>query len=224
MFGGLTIGLAYMVDRLGETAFLISINLFGMVGGPVVGVIINGIFLPFVNSWGAGAGLVTSLTVGLYIGTEPLLNPPPSFNLPMRTDGCWRDNVTSQMSDVGNTSAPLPALGLPGNLTAGHKYLEVLKASYTAQLAQATLTVLVSVGVGGLVSLLTGRNRNRILDPRTYIRYTSDPSSLEYQETGISRVLPPVMCVSRTEYSTCYIDGINHKSSLIINLRAFNSI
>ncbi|KAK3786879.1 hypothetical protein RRG08_051681 [Elysia crispata] len=119
MFGGLTIGLAYMVDRLGETAFLISINLFGMVGGPVVGVIINGIFLPFVNSWGAGAGLVTSLTVGLYIGTEPLLNPPPSFNLPMRTDGCWRDNVTSQMSDVGNTSAPLPALGLPGNLTAG---------------------------------------------------------------------------------------------------------
>ena len=63
MFGGLTIGLAYMVDRLGETAFLISINLFGMVGGPVVGVIINGIFLPFVNSWVRLAQIMSTKSV-----------------------------------------------------------------------------------------------------------------------------------------------------------------
>ncbi|RUS91778.1 hypothetical protein EGW08_000486, partial [Elysia chlorotica] len=51
VFGLLTVGLGFAVDSLGETAFLITFNVFGMVGSPVLGVIINGVFIRFVNSW-----------------------------------------------------------------------------------------------------------------------------------------------------------------------------
>ena len=57
IYGMVTIGLAYLVDVLGETAFMISFNMFGMVGAPVLGLIVNGIFLPFVNSWVSRAKL-----------------------------------------------------------------------------------------------------------------------------------------------------------------------
>ena len=50
-YGGLTIGLAYVASLLGTTALRISFGVFGMVGGPLLGLILNGVFFPFMNSW-----------------------------------------------------------------------------------------------------------------------------------------------------------------------------
>ena len=47
-----------MVDRLGETAFVMSFAIFGMVRSPVLGLILNGIFLPFPNSWVSTANII----------------------------------------------------------------------------------------------------------------------------------------------------------------------
>lgn len=51
IFGAMTIGLAYLASFLGKTALTISFGIFGIVGGPLLGLIMSGMFIPFMNSW-----------------------------------------------------------------------------------------------------------------------------------------------------------------------------
>lgn len=187
-YGLLTIGLAYLADILGKTALTISFSVFGMVGGPLLGVIMNGIFLPFTNSWGAGIGLLGSIAVCLYFGIDPVFNPPPSGNLPFRTDGCSLDNATSSSNftfltttmDFGNTTT-LPDRGGGGS---SHLYLSYLHYS--------TLAIIVSMVLATVVSLLTGCNKGREIDPRTHLSYSccssssKSPTSYDFHNDSVS--------------------------------------
>ncbi|KAK3786446.1 hypothetical protein RRG08_012433 [Elysia crispata] len=180
LFGALTIGLAYAVDCLGETAFLISFNVFGMVGSPVLGVIINGIFIRFVNSWGAGAGLLVSLAVGLYVGIDPMLDPPPVKTLPLRTDGCWAANLTSEMTSALLTTTAAAYTDATSLSPSGEGESSRIYLSYQHY---STLTLLISVVVASLVSLVTGRNSKQVVDPRTYIHYSWTSLTSDTQTT-----------------------------------------
>ncbi|KAK7498024.1 hypothetical protein BaRGS_00010612 [Batillaria attramentaria] len=95
-YGLVTIGLAYLAGLMGSTVLQISLSIFGMVGGPLLGLLVVGIFLPCVNSWGAGIGLVCSLCVSLWVGVGAILYPAPrSTQLPpLNTEGC---NVTGDV-------------------------------------------------------------------------------------------------------------------------------
>ncbi|RUS87058.1 hypothetical protein EGW08_005211 [Elysia chlorotica] len=190
IYGGLTIGLAYLADHLGKTALTISFSVFGMVGGPLLGVIMNGIFLPFINSWGAGAGLLGSLIICLYVGIDPVFNPPPSGNLPFRTDGCML-NSTANISSSDSLSAFLTTTEGYGNTTissgdggSSHLYLSYLHYS--------TLAIIVSMVLGALVSLITGFNKSRIVDPRTYLNYSccsstpKTPTSYDFHNGSVT--------------------------------------
>ncbi|GFS12746.1 sodium-coupled monocarboxylate transporter [Elysia marginata] len=190
LYGGLTIALAYMADHLGKTALTISFSVFGMVGGPLLGVIMNGIFLPFTNSWGAGVGLLTSLVACLYVGIDPVFNPPPSNNLPLRTDGCSLDNTTAFLNhtyltttaDYGNTT--ILSSGGGGGEGSSHLYLSYLHYS--------TLAIIVSMVFGAIVSLITGCNKGRVIDPRTHLSYSccssspKSPSSYDFHNDSVS--------------------------------------
>ena len=51
VFGLVTIGLAYLAGMLGKTVLQIAISVFGMVGGPLLSLFLEGLFLPCVNAW-----------------------------------------------------------------------------------------------------------------------------------------------------------------------------
>jgi len=178
-YGGLTIGLAYVASLLGTTALRISFGVFGMVGGPLLGLILNGVFFPFMNSWGAVSGYVVSLGACLYAGIDPIINPAPKSyfqDLPLYTTQCpGAANVTY---NTNTTSSPVNTTVLSENSTeSDHLYLSYLHYS--------TLAIVVSSVVGVLVSLITGCNKGTMVDERTYIHYpcmSSSSSSYNIQD------------------------------------------
>lgn len=192
IFGALTILLTYGADLLGKTALTISFGVFGMVGGPLLGLIMNGIFVPFMNSWGAGAGLISSLIVCLYVGIDPVIYPPPNFDLPLRTDGCplvnstWSSNSTSlwNMSSRLTTEATTTAVAHILNVSpsTGNQLSSKSDHLYLSYIHYSTLALLVSGIVGVLVSAVTCCNRGKVVDERTYYSYClTKKSSSSYQ-------------------------------------------
>lgn len=87
-FGLLTIGMAYSTKILGNMVLQISLSVFGLVGGPLLGVFFCGIFLPFVEYLGALFGLGTSLIVLIVLQTGSIVNKFPVEPLPVNVSGC----------------------------------------------------------------------------------------------------------------------------------------
>jgi hypothetical protein len=50
-YGLITVGVAYMAGGLGPRVLQITLSIFGMVGGPLLGLLTVGMFFPCVNSW-----------------------------------------------------------------------------------------------------------------------------------------------------------------------------
>ncbi|BFZ12619.1 hypothetical protein BsWGS_15658 [Bradybaena similaris] len=169
IFGAMTIGLAYLASLLGKTALTISFGIFGIVGGPLLGLIMSGMFIPFMNSWGAGIGMVASLITCFYVGLDPVFNPPPKNDLPVRSDQCPGSNIStaSLMYNISTSTTILPSHSTMAHHIAsddGHLYLSYIHYS--------TLALIVSGIVGSIVSALTCCNRGRDIDERTYYKYT----------------------------------------------------
>ncbi|RUS91779.1 hypothetical protein EGW08_000487 [Elysia chlorotica] len=98
-----------------------------------------------------------------------MLNPPTVKSLPLRTDGCWAANLTTEVTSVllnTTTAAFSDSTTLSASGEGGSSRLYLSYQHYS------TLTLLVSVVVACLVSLITGRNNKQVVDPRTYIHYS----------------------------------------------------
>lgn len=68
-----------------------ALTIFGVVGGPMLGLYTLGMFLPSCNQKGAIAGFVLSLMFSLWIGFgQP---KPPIPQLDVSTDGCGFNNT-----------------------------------------------------------------------------------------------------------------------------------
>lgn len=156
-YGLLCLGMAYISSHLGSV-LQAAISIFGMVGGPLLGLFCLGMFFPCANPPGAIAGLLAGLIMAFWIGigsivtrmtsavTSPTLNESTSFlpsNLTITT-------VTMLM--------PSTTLSKPTGLQ------RFYSLSYLWYSAHNSTTVIV---VGLIVSLLTGGMRGRSLKPGT---------------------------------------------------------
>ena len=51
MSGAVTIGLAFAAELFGPLILQVALSIYGMVGGPLLGLFICAMFIPMVNSW-----------------------------------------------------------------------------------------------------------------------------------------------------------------------------
>ncbi|ELU01974.1 hypothetical protein CAPTEDRAFT_228761 [Capitella teleta] len=142
------------------------IGLFGMIGGPVLGVFTLGIIYPWANSKGAIAGLLTSLGMTLWLGIGQQVHQPEYPRPTLSTAGCYMLNETSNFTtimpysmdyteNVWTTVAP--------QMKDNGPLASFYKVSY---LWFGSFALIICTAVGLIVSFVTGPTNPKELDPR----------------------------------------------------------
>ncbi|KAM9240848.1 LOW QUALITY PROTEIN: sodium-dependent multivitamin transporter [Leptosomus discolor] len=158
-YGLLCLGMAYVSSMLGPV-LQAAISIFGMVGGPLLGLFCLGMFFPCANSTGAVVGLLAGLAMAFWVGIGSLLRnmgaprgvpPPNSTALP----------AVGNLTTVLAATLLAPTTPAPQSPTGLQKFYSL---SYLWYSAHNSTTVIL---VGLLVSLLTGPTPAAAVDPRT---------------------------------------------------------
>ncbi|XP_032644479.1 sodium-coupled monocarboxylate transporter 1 [Chelonoidis abingdonii] len=161
-YGGVCIAMAAVASLLGGL-LQAALSIFGIVGGPLLGLFSLGILSSFANPIGAFVGLMGGFTVSLWVGIGAQIYPP----LPERTMSL---NLTTIGCDIGSP-------GTGGNWTATTEMPTLttlvhlqgterpVLADYWYSLSYlyfSTLGTLVTIALGMIVSLLTGGIKQNI--------------------------------------------------------------
>ncbi|MEQ2240024.1 hypothetical protein ILYODFUR_010646 [Ilyodon furcidens] len=72
-YGLLCLAMAYVTHLMGDSVLQVALKIFGMVGGPILGLFCLGMFFPWANSIGAIAGLVAGLAVAFWVGIGSII-------------------------------------------------------------------------------------------------------------------------------------------------------
>ncbi|KAM6290370.1 sodium-coupled monocarboxylate transporter 1 [Porphyrio hochstetteri] len=155
-FGGACIAMAAVASLMGGL-LQAALSIFGMVGGPLLGLFALGILCSFANGVGAFVGLGSGFVASLWVGIGSQIYPPlPERTKPLylSTAGC---NITS--GNLTATENPLTTI-----FTAPTVERPVLADNWysLSYLYFSTLGTLITVLVGILVSLLTGGLKQNI--------------------------------------------------------------
>uniref|UniRef100_A0A8B9JPI5 Sodium-dependent multivitamin transporter n=1 Tax=Astyanax mexicanus TaxID=7994 RepID=A0A8B9JPI5_ASTMX len=149
-YGLVCLAMAYIASLMGSV-LQAALSIFGMVGGPLLGIFCLGMFFPCANSIGALTGLVAGLVMAFWVGIG-------SFVARMQTSGLPVPDTTD-FPDMGNTTAVVMTTLMtsmsPKPRPTGVQALYSL--SYMWYSAHNSATVVV---VGLLVSLLTGMSNS----------------------------------------------------------------
>ncbi|XP_018555986.1 sodium-coupled monocarboxylate transporter 1 [Lates calcarifer] len=157
-YGALCIGMAGLASLMGGI-LQAAVSIFGVIGGPLLGLFTLGILCPFANSKGALSGLLSGLVVSLWVGIGAQIYPPPpemTLPLPLTTDGC---NFTTANS-INWTSTALPVQ--PNYITTAPVHnlnsRPVLADNWysLSYLYFSPIGTIIAISVGLIVSLFTG--------------------------------------------------------------------
>ncbi|XP_047244172.1 solute carrier family 5 member 6a isoform X2 [Girardinichthys multiradiatus] len=157
-YGLVCLVMAYVASIMGSV-LQAAFSIFGMVGGPLLGLFCLGIFFPWANSIGAVVGLAAGLAMAFWVGigsfvmrlSRPLVGPNLNTTALPLFDNMTTTVLTSLVTSP--TAKPRPT---------GVEALYSL--SYMWYSAHNSATVVV---VGLLVSLLTGPMKEKELTPGT---------------------------------------------------------
>ncbi|KAG8227162.1 hypothetical protein J437_LFUL001706 [Ladona fulva] len=141
-YGMLCLAFAFLAQSFGGV-LQASLTIFGVVGGPLLGVFTLGMFIPIANQMGAVIGLVVSVMISLWIGFGG--PKPPLPRLPVSTEGCLIDPNSTEVSSFTTI--------LPTNTTASveEDYFILYELSY---LWYVVIAFVITVVLGTLVSVL----------------------------------------------------------------------
>ncbi|NXE04731.1 SC5A8 protein, partial [Lophotis ruficrista] len=149
-YGGVCIAMAALASVLGAL-LQAALSIFGMVGGPLLGLFSLGILCSFANGIGAFVGLVSGFVISLWVGIGSQIYPP----LPERTKPLYLSTAGCNISSGNFTSTENPLTTIFNTPTTERPALadNWYSLSY---LYFSTLGTLVTVVVGIIISLLTG--------------------------------------------------------------------
>ncbi|XP_056620287.1 solute carrier family 5 member 6a [Triplophysa dalaica] len=153
-YGLVCLAMAYVASLMGSV-LQAALSIFGMVGGPLLGVFCLGMFFPCANSTGALVGLAAGLVMAFWIGIGSFVSRMPTSLAPVINGTVLPDmgNITTAVMTTLITAKPRPS---------GVQALYSL--SYMWYSAHNSATVVV---VGLLVSFLTGPWKEKQLNPGT---------------------------------------------------------
>ncbi|XP_077195305.1 sodium-coupled monocarboxylate transporter 1-like [Paroedura picta] len=146
LFGGVCLIMAGLASLMGGL-LQAALSIFGIVGGPLLGIFSLGILFPFGNAKGAFSGLICGFAVGMWVGIGSHFYRPPihrTLPLALSTAGCEKINFTTTTQF---TTLPTPTP------TRSHIHDNWYSMSY---LYFSMLGTLFTVIVGIIVSLSTG--------------------------------------------------------------------
>ncbi|CAI5785811.1 sodium-coupled monocarboxylate transporter 1 [Podarcis lilfordi] len=153
LYGGVCIAMAALASLLGGL-LQAALSIFGMVGGPLLGLFSLGILCPFANPVGAFVGLMGGFTASLWVGIGAQIYPPlPSTAMPLNLSTVGCNISTLGTENYWNGSLETQANERPA--IADYWY----SLSY---LYFSTIGTLVTVAVGIVVSLSTGGLRQNV--------------------------------------------------------------
>ncbi|XP_071637386.1 putative sodium-dependent multivitamin transporter isoform X2 [Temnothorax longispinosus] len=140
------VAVAFLAQYLGGL-LQAALTIFGVVGGPMLGLYTLGMFLPSCNQRGAIAGFVLSLMFSLWIGFgQP---KPPIPRLGVSTDGC---NSTIMYHKNDGKSLIYPNLHYEHQMEEDKSYFYLYRISY---MWYCPLGFLIAIITGWLVSWIT---------------------------------------------------------------------
>ncbi|KAL2775797.1 sodium-coupled monocarboxylate transporter 1 [Daubentonia madagascariensis] len=160
LYGALCIGMAALASLMGAL-LQAALSIFGMIGGPLLGMFSLGILVPFANSIGAFVGLMAGFSMSLWVGIGAHLYPPlPERTLPLHlaTYGCNSSyNGTNLMT---TTEMPLSTSAFQiHNVERTPLMDNWYSLSY---LYFSTIGTLVTFFVGAFISLPTGGRKQNL--------------------------------------------------------------
>ncbi|KFQ67586.1 Sodium-coupled monocarboxylate transporter 1, partial [Phaethon lepturus] len=149
-YGGVCIAMAALASLLGAL-LQAALSIFGMIGGPLLGLFALGILCSFANGIGAFVGLISGFVISLWVGIGSQIYPP----LPERTKPLYLSTAGCNISSGNFMSTENPLTTVFNTPTAERPALadNWYSLSY---LYFSTLGTLITVVVGIIISLLTG--------------------------------------------------------------------
>ncbi|XP_054894398.1 solute carrier family 5 member 6 isoform X2 [Poeciliopsis prolifica] len=149
-YGLLCLAMAYLTHLLGDSILLVALKIFGMVGGPILGLFCLGMFFPWANSTGALAGLGAGLVGAFWVGIGSIITR--SSGAKRLPPSCHVNTTTAFQTAISNaTSWP----------TGLHRFYSLSYMWY------AGFSCLIVILVGLTVSFLTGPMKEGEATPGT---------------------------------------------------------
>lgn len=153
-YGLLCLAMAYVTHLMGDSVLLVALKIFGMVGGPVLGLFCLGMFFPWANSIGALVGLAGGLSLSFWVGVGSILTRTRSANRTLISDcGSGLVPINSTISAVTTV-----ALSRPSGLQRFYSLSYMWYSGFTC------FSVVI---IGLTISLITGPTREEDVTPGT---------------------------------------------------------
>ncbi|XP_076801846.1 sodium-coupled monocarboxylate transporter 1-like [Clavelina lepadiformis] len=156
VYGLLGLGVAFLASLM-DKILTMALKMFGVIGGPMLGLFCLAFFTPFANSKGALSGLFIGLAAGIWLTIGSFIYPPlEEFTrpLPIATYGCEALNITIPLAEAKNVTTQYDSV--LGNTLYALSYCHY-----------STFLVLITWGVGIIISLFTGGwAEKKYVDPK----------------------------------------------------------
>lgn len=155
-YGLLCLAMSCLTHLMGDSVLQVALKIFGMVGGPILGVFCLGLFFPWANSTGALAGLGTGLAVIFWVGLGSIVTRS-SGSTPLPSS-CAANRL------AGNSTVVLQAVYSNVTLSRPSGLKRFYSLSYMWYSGFSCSAVIL---VGLIVSFLTGPLKEEDVTPGT---------------------------------------------------------
>ncbi|XP_039249134.2 sodium-coupled monocarboxylate transporter 1-like [Styela clava] len=176
LFGAVIMGIAYLVSTISTHIFQINI-VVASISSPILGTFTMGLFMPWINSWGALSGVTGGTAFSIWIAIASSYQatfPATSETLPISTDNCtvnFAHNLTT-MSSIGNY-ADLTTISQISTIPEEERSVLGDTLYSLSPFLYGTCGFLVSIFLGHVASFLTGFNKISEANPDLFVPFIS---------------------------------------------------
>lgn len=157
VIGAFIFGFASIISQLSGLMHQLMHTLVGVLGGPMEGLFFSGLFFPWVNAYGAFAGLIGSIGLSSWLIFGSLVNTSAAPPLPVSVSECSLTNSSNNYYSTTTTST------LSYQTTEAPALLEFYRMSYLWYAAYGTGSCII---ISLIVSFLTKPNDPKEVDSR----------------------------------------------------------